>query len=327
MAVRLHRAAPQDPVLPAAPRLSVVPAPGEAATPRLGTPRPAFPPPPTVRLAPPRPLQSPRRWDRWAAAGVSALGAAALVWAAFAGARVVATYRATLEGVVVDSTRALGAPASGRLHLVAPAGARVEAGATIAEIVLPPPILPVPTPSPEARRLEESLRHAESALALARKHQSDVDALWKEERATKSEHDDAARDARFRQNERDRLAVALAAATAPPPPGNGPAPIAILADTPGTMSEFLRSEGADVERGETIATLSPRATSVEAPLGKTRAPDEGAPVTVRLNGADLAGRIAGIHVDGGTRTVTVDFDAPSPIAPGVRIAVRIGAAD
>lgn len=324
MAVRLHRAAPHDPLAPAPPRLSVVPAP-DAATPRLGTPKPAFPPPPTVRLAPPRPLQTPRRWDRWGAAGVAALGAAALVWAAFAGARVVATYRATLEGVVVDSRRALVTPASGKLHFVVPAGARVEAGATIAEILLPPPILPVPTPSPEARRLEESLRHAESALALARKHQSDVDALWKEERATKSEHDDAARDARFRQNERDRLATALAAATATPPAGNGPAPLAILADAPATVSAFLRSEGADVESGDTIARLSPRATSVEAPLGKTRAPDEGAPVTVRLNGADLPGRIAGIHVDGGTRTVTVAFDAPSPVEPGTRIAVRIGA--
>ena len=325
MPIRLHRASPQDPVTPAAPRLCVVPAPGDAATPRLGTPKQAFPPPPTVRLAPPMPLHTPRRWDRWGAAGVAALGAVALVWGALAGARVVATYRATLEGVVVDSTRGLVAPATGKLHLVALAGARVEAGATIAELLLPAPVLPVPTPSPEARRLEEGLRHAESALALARKHQSDVDALWKEERATKSEHDDAARDVRFRQNERDRLATALAAATATPPAGNGPAPLAILADAPVTVSAFRRSEGADVESGETIASLSPRATSVEAPLGKTRAPDEGAPVTVRLNGSDFPGRIAGIHVDGGTRTVTVAFDAPSPVAPGARIAVRIGA--
>lgn len=336
MAVRLHRAsAPETlhvppvahapeaapvghvganvPPLPSLPPLAT-------PTPRTGTSRPAFPPPPTVKLAPPVPIRTGTLRDRIIIGALAAVAGAALCAAVFFGFHFIFGHSAKLEGVVRDNRHTVAAPTEGTVHLLVAPGVVVEAGRKYAEVIAPAPTAAMAADSPEARRIADSLKRAESALNDAKKHQVDVEKLFKQERATRSERDDAARDVRFRTAERDRLSAALETATIPP---ERPAPRPLTADAALAVVSFAISDGALVRAGDPIAVVQPRATTAEAPLGTTQAPDENTPVKVRVGREDVPGKITGLHIDGNTRSITVSFEPlAAPPAPGSKVAVR-----
>jgi hypothetical protein len=282
----------------------------------------AFPSPPSVRLEVPRPLGG-RSWRDNLLMGIAAaVGGAALCAMIFAARHSFASHDAVLDGTVVEETRAITAGSAGVLHRMASTGARVEAGALLATIALPTPEPPPPVDTPVMKRLAESLRHAESVLAQARTQQAAIEELRRQERATHTETDEADAEVRRRQAERDRVAEALAKATTRPPVETLP-PHRILAEAPLVLKSFDVEEGATVSAVDSVATVASPQTRVEAPLGKSPAPDETARVMLQIGGSEIAGRLDGIHVDGAIRTITIGFDAPAPLAPGTHVPVRI----
>ncbi|HVO29164.1 MAG TPA: hypothetical protein VMV18_00410 [bacterium] len=333
MAVRLHRAsAPETIHVPPAARaadaapVGAVSGPGAAIpplgtpSPRYGTPKPSFPPPPTVKLAPPVPIRTGTMRDRILVGAFAAVAGAALCAAVFFGYHLIFGRSAKLEGTVRDDRHVVAAPTEGTIHLLVAPGTVVDAGAKFAEVIAPAPAASMSADAPEAKRLAESLKRAENALNDAKKHQADVEKLFKQERATRSERDDAARDVRFRTAERDRLAAAFANATVPP---ERPRPSPLLADVSLAVVSFPHADGTLVRAGDTVAVVQPRATTAEAPLGKIQAPDENTPVKVRVGREDVPGKITGLHVDGNTRSITVSFEPTvAPPAPGSKVAVR-----
>lgn len=345
MAVRLHRASPLRKVE----RLHLaLPDPAgtperdenEIETPRLGTPTPtfpAFPPPPTVSLRPVQPIriESPtRKLSRRAALAGVVIAAATWIGASLGAREDVAV---TMTASVLDPPRTVVADADGSLSSVAAVGAVLEPGSAIAEFAtaeaavvvaeVPPPAAVAPA---AAELIERELERIARDLKTARRAQVEIEKLYKSERATRSEREEAGAAVRALVAKRERLmaerktdAVAVADAVAVPVA----APATLRSDRHAIIREVLRETGA-VKKGDPIAIVVGRTVRAAAPLtADAESPanaGDAAHVTAGTRAFDAT--VVGVEIGPHGRQLVVEFD-PGADRPkdGDAVEIRLAA--
>lgn len=340
MAVRLHRASPlrkivrlhlvkQDPEEAAQP---APPDQDQIETPRLGTPSPsfpAFPPPPTVSLRPVRPIriESPtRKLGKRVALGAGVVIAAAWIGASL-GSREDASL--TMAASVLDAPRTIVADADGSLSSVAAVGAMLEPGSTIAEIApaaapaTARSALPAREPTaadPEtAARLERELETIAREITSARRAQVEIEKLYKSERATRSEREEAGAAVRTLIAKREKLTAELEAArgisvaeaiSAPDAPSTlRPASATMRSDRAAIVREVLRENGA-IKKGDPIAIVVGRTVRAAAPLASDAASPASAGDAAQVTSGTKAfdATVVGIEIGPHGRQLVVEFD-------------------
>lgn len=355
MAVRLHRASPLRNVE----RLHLATseparAEDEIPTPRLGTPSPAFPPPPTVRLRPPAPIriESPmRRTGRRVA-----VAAAVVVAAAWLGTRLGSSgsREVTMAASVVDAPRTILADADGSLSSVAAVGAILEPGSAIAEISVTDAPVAARAATPArlepgvdadpvaASRIERELDQTSRELPAARRAQVEIEALYRSERATRTEREEAGAFVRTLTDRRARLTAELAiargtvaaadTATAPDAVAAADAVAAprtlLRSDRHAIVREVLRANGAGVKRGDPIAVVVSRTARAAAPLAADSASPASAGDLAHVTAGTRAydATVVGVEIGPHGRQLVVEFDpgADRPL-DGDPVEIRLAA--
>lgn len=339
MAVRLHRiapasfpasvAAPTGPEMPPAPAAASAHSPvrsestGPVPSPSRKEPpasRPAFPPPSTLSLkAPPRPLGARRTRLLRGLAAVGAVAAIAAVVGTWAGRDAGGKGDSfVLAGTVDDASDTVAATAAGELVAIAAAGAVLERGALLARVETPAPPSDSAA-SAEVERLERDLGAAERGLSAARVQQVRIERLYKSERATRTEREDAGRLVRTRSAERDRIAAAIEEARAKSRPAP-PAPVELRAPERVVVTRTLKQAGTRVGIGEPLAEIAPAAQRATVPNGKGRALPEDPVTFVVLGDREVPARL----VDAGPDALVVEFDPGADrIAAGTPVELRV----
>lgn len=353
MAVRLHRASPLRQVerlhlaQPASETPAAAARPDQEGieTPRLGTPAPAlpaFPPPPTVSLRPVKPIriESPTR----KLGKRVALGAGVVIVAAWIGASLGSRQDATvtMTASVLDAPRTIVADADGSLSSVAAVGAVLEPGSAIAEIApaetnteLARTAAPHAKPAdPEsAIRIERELEQIARELSAARRAQVEIEKLYKSERATRSEREEAGAAVRALVAKRERLTAereaargaqsADAVADAAPVPRPAPAPATMRSDRAAIVREVLRETGV-IKKGDPIAVLVSRNVRAAAPLAADAESPASAGDAARVTSGTKAfdATVIGVEIGPHGRQLVVEFD-PGADRPSDGDAVEI----
>lgn len=329
MAVRLHRASPLRSVerlhllKPDVEPATSMPVEDDIATPRLGTPIPAipsFPPPPTVSLRPPAPIriESPtRKLARRVALAAAVIAAATWIGASL-GAR--EEHSLTMMASVLDAPRTILADTDGSLSRVAAVGAVLEPGTAIAEIARVPATATSTTIAPMAGadpRIERELELIARELSAARRAQVEIEALYKSERATRSEREEAGAAVRTLLSKREFLTNELAATNPTPAadpvaasaPVPAAAPATMRSDRAAIVREVLRESGA-IKKGDPIAIVVGRTVRAAAPLAadaaSPAAAGDAAQVTAGTKAFDAT--VIGVEIGPRGRELIVEFD-------------------